>query len=334
MRLKFDEFPALRLAPMNAAKVSTMEIKSLNVSLFGATGNLGGRIVEALLARAEKPTVRIAARGSVAGKHHERLREWQSRGIEVVDADLADEASLERACAGADIVISAVQGGPEIIVDGQGRLLQACLKAGVQRLVPSDYSFDMFALDEGENYNSDVRRAFARAVLASGIGHTFFLNGGFMEVMVSPFIGMFDRQAGTLCYWGNGTHAMDFTSMDDAAAYLAATVLDPGTLNRTVEIAGDQLDVPAMAAAYEAGTSQKLRLISKGPIEAGYAELDRLKREGADVKQMLPLMYQLPMVSGKAKLHRVENDHYPEVHATTLATFLKRQAVIGKVPQA
>jgi uncharacterized protein YbjT (DUF2867 family) len=304
------------------------------VLIVGATGNLGHRIVDALLIRKEKPGVRVAVRGGDANKHGERLKAWQARGVEIVDADLADEPSLERATKGADIVISAVQGGPDVIVEGQGRLLAASRKTGVKRLVSSDYSFNHFALTEGENVNSDWRRAFDKTVMASGIGHTFFCNGGFMEVMMSPFIGLVDKAAGTLSFWGDGQTKIDLTSMDDGAAYLAASVLDPATLNRTVEIAGDELDMKGIAAAFEAATGQKLKVVSKGTIEAGYAELERLKREKVELIGLLPLMYQLPMVSGKAKLHHVENARYPDVKRTSLAVFLKFQAATPKATAA
>jgi len=40
-------------------------------------------------------------------------------------------------------------------VEGQNRLLEAAAQHGVARYFPSDFSFDLFALDEGENVNSD-----------------------------------------------------------------------------------------------------------------------------------------------------------------------------------
>jgi hypothetical protein len=89
-----------------------------------------------------------------------------------------------------------------------------------------------------------------------------------------------------------------------------------------------------MFAAFEAATGQKLKLVSRGAIEAGYAELERLKRERAEPMRLLPLMYQLPMVSGRAKLHHVENARYPDLERTTLAAFLKSQSAKPKASAA
>ena len=143
---------------------------SKTVLVVGAGGNLGHLIAEALLARPEKLAVRASARDtSPASPQFARLDSLRQRGASVLEVDLVGGAGLDAACAGADVVISAVQGGPDVIIDGQSLLLDACVRAGVARLVPSDYSLDPFALDDGENMNSDWRRAFAAKVRASGI---------------------------------------------------------------------------------------------------------------------------------------------------------------------
>jgi hypothetical protein len=47
--------------------------------------------------------------------------------------------------------------------------------------------------------------------------------------------------------------------------------------------------------------------------------------DGGDFWRVLPLTYQRPMVSGKAKLRHVENERYPQVYPTTHAAVLKAQ---------
>jgi uncharacterized protein YbjT (DUF2867 family) len=232
---------------------------------------------------------------------------------------------LRAACEGVQIVVSAVQGGPDVIVDGQGRLLEAAQAAGVSRFVPSDYSLDMFALEPGENWNSDSRRTFDQRLMASGLGYTILFIGGFMEVIASPFMQMVDPAAGTLAFWGDGQTPIDLTSMDDTAAFLAEIVCDPATLNRVVQVVGEELSMSGIAQAYQEATGRALTLHSNGSLEQGYAELERLKAEGADFMRVLPLMYQLPMVSGKAKLRNVENARYPQISPTGLADVLRAE---------
>ena len=293
------------------------------VLVVGAAGHLGHQIAQALLDRPEKLAVRAAARNtSRVAPSSVRLDQLKSRGATLVEVDVASGAGLDAACNGADVVISALQGGADMIIEGQGRLLQACLRAGVGRLVPSDYAIDLFALDDGENLNLDLRRAFAAEVRASGIGHSFMLNGAFMDVVLSPFMPLIDESAGTLSHWGDGKIALDFTSMTDTAAFLAAAVLDPSTLNRPIEVAGDRLDIASLRAAYEGATGRALVTVRLGSIEEGYAELDRLKSQTEDPMALLPLMYVLPMLSGKARLKNVENARFPDVRPQSLQAFL------------
>ncbi|BBY55490.1 NmrA family NAD(P)-binding protein [Mycobacterium koreense] len=292
-------------------------MSDLTVLVAGANGNLGTRIARAMHARGRRVRCGMRNPGNDTGT-------LAALG-DVVRADLDDPASLRAACDGVDVVVSAVQGGPDVIVDGQRRLLSAARDAGAARFVPSDYSLDLFALAPGENWNSDARRTFDDELISSGQGYTILLNGAFMEVIAAPFMRMVDPAAGTMTFWGDGTMPFDLTSMDDTAAYLAEIVGDPNTLNRVVQVVGQRLSVEQIARSYTEATGQPLRLQSRGGIEQGYAELERLKSQTDDPMVLLPLMYQLPMVSGKGRLTAVENDRYPQITPTTLTEVLRAQ---------
>lgn len=290
--------------------------------VLGAAGALGRLIVPALLKQGQAARVRVGVRGGLAGKHAPLLESWAAGGIKVFDADLGDTESLKRACNGVDTVISAVQGGPDVIIDGQARLLAVVKRAGVTRFVPSDFAEDLFSIPKGINPYLDWRRTFDRQVAPSGIGFTHVLNGGFMEaVFSSP--GLIDAGAGTISFWGDGHMPMDFTSMEDVAAYLAAALADPKTLNTTVEIAGDSRTVHEVADDYEAATGHRLQRVCHGSIEAGYAELRRMEAAGAHPMAMLPMQYLLPMMSGEGRLRRPCNACYPSIKPTSLHGFLR-----------
>lgn len=293
--------------------------------VLGAAGALGRLIVPALLKQGQARRVRVGVRGGSAGKHAPLLESWAASGIEVLDADLGDVESLKKACDDTDTVISVVQGGPDIIIDGQARLLAVLKQAGVTRFVPSDFAEDLFSIPEGINPYLDWRRTFDRQVAPSGIGFTHFLNGGFMDaVFSSP--GLIDAEAGTISFWGDGHMPMDFTSMEDVAAYLAAALADPRTLNSTVEVAGDSRTVHEVADDYEAATGRQLQRICHGSTEAGYAELRRMEAAGAHPMAMLPMQYLLPMMSGEGRLRRPCNARYPSIKPTSLRSFLRSHA--------
>lgn len=216
-----------------------------------------------------------------------------------------------------------------MIVDGQSRLLEAVQRVGVERLVPSDFSMDLFALEEGENPHSDWRRRFDRALIESGTGYTIFLNGGFMEVVLTPFFGLVDAEEGRVQYWGDGDQQLDLTAFDDAAAFVAEATLYPATLNRRVEVAGDEISAVGIARAFQAATGQPLEPISRGSVADGYAELEKLRGEGVPLMRTLPLIYGLPMFSGRAKLRAIENDRFPLVRPKTVEDFFRSQSRQG-----
>lgn len=113
-----------------------------DVFVAGATGNLGSQIVARLLHEGVRARALVrpqASRGAAA-------RALSDRGAEIIEGSLADPAGrLARAMKGAEVVISAVQGGEDVIVQGQATLLKAAETAGVPRLIPSDFAVDCSA---------------------------------------------------------------------------------------------------------------------------------------------------------------------------------------------
>ena len=108
----------------------------MRISLTGATGFVGGALVRRLLA--EKQTVRALARPS------RKADELEARGATVIRGDLGDAGAIERTVEGAEIVyhLGARVSGPgskpdymETNVGGTERVLGACLREGVRRVV-------------------------------------------------------------------------------------------------------------------------------------------------------------------------------------------------------
>ena len=218
-------------------------------------------------------------------------------------------------------VISAVQGGPDTIIDGQGRLLGACRETGVERLVPSDLAESLFSIPDGINPYLDARRAFAGIVGRSGVGYTHLLNGGFMGVILAG-PGLIDTQARTIAFWGDGHVPLDFTAIDDVADHLVAVIDDPATLNATVEVAGDWRTVHEIADDDEVVTGRTLKRNCRGSIEDAYATPRRMDGEGGDAMTLVPLQYLLQMMYGEGRLRDVRNARYPHIKPMSLRTFV------------
>jgi uncharacterized protein YbjT (DUF2867 family) len=294
---------------------------SKTVFVAGGTGNLGSKIVAELVARGATVRALVREKNADGGA---ALRDLVAAGkVSLVVGDLnAEPAVLARYLEGVDVVVSAVQGGPDVIVEGQINLLRAAEAAGVPRMIPSDFSADLHKLDYGDNLFLDLRKKADAAFAGSTVRPTFVLNGGFMEVMVAPFMGIVNLENDTFSYWGDGDQPMDFTAIPDAAAFAAAAALDDRATDRTIAVAGDVLTMKELHAEFEKATGRTLTIHELGTVADLEAEIDKRKASATTPYEYVSLQYQWAMVTGKAKLRNLNNDDYPEITPVTVGEFL------------
>ncbi len=174
-----------------------------------------------------------------AGTGSDKLAKLERPGVTIAQVQMANVSELARACAGASCVVSALQGLRDVIVDAQSALLDAVVAAGVPRFIPSDFSIDFTRLPAGENRNLDLRREFHGRLDQAPIAATSILNGAFAELLTSR-MPLLDLEAKRVSYWGDDAdQRMDFTTMDNTAAFTAAAALDP-LAPKVLRIAGDE----------------------------------------------------------------------------------------------
>ena len=229
------------------------------IVVAGATGNLGGRIVTALVERGA--SVRALVRHGTARDKHDRL---QDLGVTTASVDWSSAFEVAPACSGAACVVSALQGLRNVIVETQTVLLDAAIKAGVPRFIPSDYSIDFTKFPPGENRNLDLRREFHRRLDKTSISATSIFNGAFADMLTGQMSLILFKLKRVL-YWGDADQRMDFTTMDDTAAFTASAALDPST-PRFLRIAGDQLSARELTAVVSEVTGKDFRLFRAGGL--------------------------------------------------------------------
>lgn len=299
-----------------------MTIPKITVLLVGATGHLGGIVARALLS---KPDVHLRCLVRPGGSA--RADALTAAGASIVEADLGDPEALDRACAGAFAVVSTLQGGPPVIVDGQLQLLAAARRAGVRRFLPSDYSFDFFGLAEGENINSDWRRRFAvLAEEARGeVEVVHVLNGCFLDRgVLFGFLGAFDLAAGEAYLWGEGDAQMDFTTYADTARYIAEAATMSEAPPARFCVAGDTLDFHGLVRAYEAGSGRVLTVVRRGSLADLDAEIEKRRAERpGDLGAWLPMMYWRGMLNGKGALGERIQGRFPAITPTTVEAYVR-----------
>lgn len=296
------------------------------VLVVGATGMLGGKIARALLAKGGAASVSVMVRpgSSDEGEVKAKLDELVRLGAAVVVGDLADHASLAAATRGMEVVVSTLQGGPDVILEGQVALLDAAKRNGVRRMIPSDFAVDLFEVEDGWHPLLNMRKEANRAIAASGLEHVHVLNGVFMEYLFEPQFGVFDVEHGTAAYWGDGSALLDMTTTDDTASYTAEAALDRSLASGKFAVVGDCMTVLDAGRAYEEVRGKHLVPRQQGTL----ADLERhildTKASNPDPMAIVPAAYQLAMFSGRAALKNVQNSRYPEIVPTSLRDYLGR----------
>lgn len=291
------------------------------IFVAGATGLLGGHIVRALLD--QNVPVRALVRPSAGQEKTATLTALH--GLELVEGDITDPPErLAEAVGDAATVISTVQGGPDVIVDGQANLVRAAEKAGARRFIPSDFAIDVTKLDDGDNFMIDWRRQAAAAYSGTSLDVVSVLNGAFYEVMTG-FMGLVDWEKGTLSHWGDPDQPLDLTSVADTAAYTAAVALDP-SVTGTLRFAGEVVSMREFHDAVQRGSGRTLRLHHLGTADDLRAEITRQAALTQNPFDYVALQYQWCMVSGKAKFDTLDNSRYPQVSPLPLIDFVRSAA--------
>ncbi len=273
------------------------------ILIAGPTGRLGHLIAAALLRRGA--SVRALVR---PGSPPDKLKGLE--GTEIVAAGYDDPAALTAALTDVDVVVSALNGLREVIVDAQAALLDAAVAAGVKRFIPSDYAANIFALETGENRNFDLRRAFHDTNLAQApIGRTSILVGGFMDLLL--WGRGLDFKAHQMNYWGTPDQPLDYTTMADTAEITAAAALDPDA-PAVLETFGDRITARQMAATASEVLGTPFSLNRLGGIDELKAliEAERSAHPEAETEtfpRFQQLQYTHNMQSGRGALLHPDN---------------------------
>ena len=289
------------------------------IVLAGATGDLGFRIAQALLKRGA--AVRALVR---AGNTKPEVTLLRDLGADIIEVDFNSVTALTNACAGAACVVSALSGLRDVIVDGQKRLLDAAVAAGVPRFIPSDYSIDYTKLSNGSNRNLDLRREFNQRLDQAPIQATSILNGMFTDLLTgqAPVV-LFGVKR--VLYYGDADQPLDFTTTANTAEFTAAAALDP-TTPRYLRVAGEVATVRGLQAAATAATGQPFKLLRVGPLGVLGAMIKVTKALMPTTEEVFPpwqgMQYLHNMFTGLPKLTPLDNARYPDIRWTPVRAVL------------
>ena len=191
---------------------------TLPVLVVGATGSLGGKVVDELLERGK--SVRALVRPTTDASRLER------RGVEIARGDMLDLDSLVVAMKGADAVITTAAGytrggknANDIDTVGNANLAEAAHRAGIRRFVLTS----ILTCDQTPDVPHFWHKKVAEDKLEQlGVPFVALRPGAFLDQVASMAGDPIDK--GRLMWIGKTTVPLTFVHSSDLAAYLAAAV--------------------------------------------------------------------------------------------------------------
>jgi uncharacterized protein YbjT (DUF2867 family) len=238
------------------------------ILVAGGTGLLGTALCTRLTQRGS--AVRVLTRDPARAGH------LRASGVEIVQGDLRDVASLRRAVAGVATVVAAAHGfGADdsvspASVDQQGNinLIDAAVAVGASIVLLSgvhasaDSPLELFR----------AKHAAERHLVASGAPWSIVRATAFVETW-AEIMGPPLRAGGATIVFGRGDNSINFVAVNDVAALVERVVLDPSLRAQTIEIGGpadlsfNQL-AAMLAASLSVGGTPAARHVPRSVLRA------------------------------------------------------------------
>lgn len=298
------------------------------IVIAGATGNLGGKIATALLAKGAE--VRAIVRLETDLK---KIKDLEEKGVKVFQVDTSNTSEISKHCLGADCFVSALAGLKETIIDAQRIFLDAAVEANVPRFIPSDYSSDFTNLKEGQNRNLDFRRAFHSYLETTPIKATTIFNGPFMDLLTTDMPLILFKHKRILC-WGSPNQIIEFTTTFNVADFTAEAAMDDNT-PRFLRIAGDRLSCNEFVKLLTELTNEKYKLFRPGGINFLNVVIKLTRFFSPSKNELYPpwqgMQYMRDMMEGRIIFQKYDNDRYSNIKWTTVKDFLIKEIKMKKL---
>ena len=205
------------------------------ILVAGATGLLGGKVVERL--RADGRNVRAISR------HDAKLEASRKLGAETMVADMLDRASMDRACEGVTEIVSTANNifgkgamSPTRVDPKMYETLGAAGKAaGVRRWI------HVSARDISPDSPVDFFRVKVQVeeiVKQSGIPWVAIRPSAYMDIWAGVLFGDAEKPGPVATIFGRGDLICNFIAVDDVASFVLAVLHDPSIRNEVIDIGG------------------------------------------------------------------------------------------------
>ncbi|KAI1313337.1 NAD(P)-binding protein, partial [Xylaria venustula] len=197
------------------------------IAIAGSTGNLGPAILKRVVEAGFDVTVLTRQQGAHS----------LPASVKVAEVDYDSLDSLTNALTGQDALVSTIS---TPAVKKQLLLVEAAVKAGVKRFIPSEFGSDTFnpKANQLPVYTNKiaVQNALKTEAATSGLTYTFILNGPFFDWgLRAGFLAKIKERSVTL--WDGGEQLFSTTTLDSIGQAVVGVLKNPEeTKNRPVYV--------------------------------------------------------------------------------------------------
>ena len=243
-------------AALSAAPSGAQAATNDKIIISGASGQLGGLTVKALLAKG------VPAKNLIlVSRTPDTLAGYAKLGAVTRFGDFSKPESLPAAYAGGTrMLLISIGGGAGPRPEAHKRAIDAAVKAGVKQIAYTSW----IAISKGDTTGLAVDHLATEELLKkSGVAYTFLRNSIYMDVLVP--------QAAKAVADGRVTlpateFKLGYVTREDCAAAAAAVLSTPGHDNKAYDITGPELiGQRELAEAVTAVTGKKVEVVPADP---------------------------------------------------------------------
>jgi uncharacterized protein YbjT (DUF2867 family) len=235
------------------------------VLLVGAAGHVGRHFVDALRRNGHEVLMllRPDAQKDREGERSILIESLVRQGAKIIEGNLEDPPSLERACAKVDAVVSCIDHRPDHL-KLQVALARVAAKSGhVRRIIPSQFGMDSRSYEQSRVDHGDTKRELQKQFDACGVPITYIHVNGLATFWAASLgqLGLKAPPSEQIDVYGDGNIKFSMATPEDVARYAALALFDPRTANRHTLISPpeNRLSQNELIAMWEARTKCKLR---------------------------------------------------------------------------
>lgn len=209
----------------------------MKLLVTGATGKLGSKIVNVLLAKVPADQLAVSVRNP------EKAEDLRAKGVDVRHGDFDQPETLAAAFKGIDrLLIISADGDTETRIRQHNNAVDAAKNAGVSFIAYTSIA----NAQKSTNFLAEVHKATEIAIQKTGIPYSFLRNNWYLENELSTIQGV---QSGAPWVTSAGSGKVGWALQQDYAEAAAEVLAGEGHENTIYELSGKPLSQEEIAAA-------------------------------------------------------------------------------------